>query len=78
MQIRSVLVLSAVILGLGTAQGSAWAAAQVAGGAPQVEAQGFAEEFAAVSGAGGKPIRRANANPWLPRAMRARITARAV
>ena len=36
MQIRSVLVLSAVILGLGTAQGSAWAAPQVAGGAPQV------------------------------------------
>ncbi len=33
MQIRSVLVLAAVILGLGTAQGSAWAAPQVAGGA---------------------------------------------
>lgn len=36
MQIRSVLVLSAVILGLGTAQGAAWGAGRVAAGTPQV------------------------------------------
>ncbi len=50
MQIRSVLVLSALFLGLGFAQGSAWAAGNIAGGAAPVPAPAAAATVLPVVG----------------------------